>query len=125
MVGAPPVAIRTCLALSNRSPTCTRSADSNAPRPRITSTLVLRQVSLVVAAHAFDVSLATLTQTREIVRTKLDVETVAGGTVQCVGDLGGVPHHLFGDAAHVHARAAELCGFDQGDASTVLRGPTR
>jgi hypothetical protein len=79
-----------------------------------------REIPLVDGVETLDVGVADLFQRRPVVRSRRDLEAVIGGIPDGVGDLGCIPHHFLGHAAHIHAGASQSTALREQHARAVL-----
>src|ERR1700722_3019388 len=84
--------------------------------------LAAGEVAREQAVQALHVGVALRLKSRPIVPGGRRPKTVIDRVFQGFMDFRGVPHDLFGDAAYVHAGAAQAAGFDERHARSEIRG---
>jgi hypothetical protein len=87
--------------------------------------LAALEVALVKRVEPRHELVALALELRPVVRRDADLEAVVGRIMQRMGDLTGIPHDLFGHAAHIYAGAAEPVTLDHQRARAVFGGALR
>mmetsp|Transcript_225 Transcript_225/g.776 ORF Transcript_225/g.776 Transcript_225/m.776 type:complete len:323 (+) Transcript_225:512-1480(+) len=81
------------------------------------------EVALVDAVEALHVGVALLLDRRPGEAHVAHSEAVVGSVVEALAEVCGVPHHLLGDAAHVHAGATHAAALHHRHLCAILRCP--